>query len=257
MTNPSIPTLPPLLVTADGDLQTARALAERLGLPLLPPESAPQGLFLRLDARGLALVDGPQLLRGDFTRLLPRLRPHNLHGELLIKAAKCKEISGTPTAIDATAGLGEDAFLLAAAGYRVSLYERDGIIAALLADALARAAAQPELAPIVGRMCLQVADSTLALPHLPTPPDVILLDPMFPARQKSGLIKKKFQLLQQLERPCEEETLLLQAALAAGPRKILVKRPLKGPLLADYPPSYSLKGKAIRYDCILPPRKGG
>lgn len=249
-------TLPPLLAAAGVDLQAAEALAARLGVCLLPPGAEPRGLYLLLDAGGLALADGPQLLRGDFSRLLPRLRPHNLNGELLIRAARCKEVCGTPTAVDATAGLGEDAFLLAAAGYSVRLYERDPVIAALLADALARAAEQPELAPVVARMQLIVADSTLALPRLPAPPDVILLDPMFPARQKSGLIKKKFQLLQQLESPCEQEAQLLQAALAASPRKILVKRPLKGPFLAGCRPSYSLKGKAIRYDCILPPPKG-
>ena len=53
-----------------------------------------------------------------------------------------------------------------------------------------------------------------------------------------------------------KEAQLLQAALVASPRKILVKRPLKGPFLAGCRPSYSLKGKAIRYDCILPPPKG-
>jgi 16S rRNA (guanine1516-N2)-methyltransferase len=43
----------------------------------------------------------------------------------------------------------------------------------------------------------------------------------------------------------------MDAARAAGPRRIVVKRPLKGPFLADVKPSYSLKGKAVRYDCIV------
>jgi DNA-3-methyladenine glycosylase I len=85
-----------------------------------------------------------------------------------------------------------------------------------------------------------------------TAPDVVLLDPMFPVRQKSGLIKKKFQLLQKLEQPsADEEAELLQAALAASPRRIVIKRPLKGPYLAGRQPDYSLCGTAIRYDCIL------
>ena len=37
-------------------------------------------------------------------------------------------------------------------------------------------------------------NSLSALPRLSAAPDVILLDPMFPERQKSALIKKKFQL---------------------------------------------------------------
>jgi 16S rRNA (guanine1516-N2)-methyltransferase len=77
---------------------------------------------------------------------------------------------------------------------------------------------------------------------------------MFPARQKSGLIKKKFQLLQQLEQPCTDEVELLNVALEAKPRKIVIKRPAKGPYLAEIKPHYSISGKAIRYDCFVFPR---
>lgn len=219
----------------------------------LPAMEGNTGLSLRLDAEGLALTGNGQSLRGDFTRLLPRINPGNLNGELLVRASKIKGKAGTLTAVDATAGLGEDAFLLAAAGFSVQLYERDPVIAALLQDALCRAAAVLELAAIAGRMQLFGTDSLTALPQLAIPPDVILLDPMFPARQKSALIKKKFQLLQQLEQPCTDEEALLDAALAAHPRKVVIKRPLKGPYLAGRKPDYSLRGKAIRYDCIVLP----
>ena len=202
----------------------------------------------------MALVENGQALRGDFTQMIPRLMPNNLNGELLVKAAKIKGVEGPLTAIDATAGMGEDALLLAAAGFSVQLYEYDPVIAALLRDTLRRASFVPELEPIVERMQLFEGDSLKALSQLQTPPDVVLLDPMFPARQKSGLIKKKFQLLQQLERPCSNEEDLLRAAIASGPRKVVIKRPLKGPFLADRKPDYSLKGKAIRYDCIMLPR---
>ena len=43
----------------------------------------------------------------------------------------------------------------------------------------------------------------------------------------------------------------MEAAISAHPRKIVVKRPLKGPWLAGRKPHYSLKGKAIRYDCFV------
>ena len=79
--------------------------------------------------------------------------------------------------------------------------------------------------------------------------DLIYLDPMFPGRQKSGLINKKLQLIQKLEPPCSKEEELFDAAIQAGPSKIVVKRPLKSPFLAGKKPTYELKGKAIRYDC--------
>ncbi len=211
-------------------------------------------LQLQRDEKGLALVGNGQTLRGDFTRLLPRIRRGNLQGEMLVKASKIKGFSGEITVMDCTAGLGEDSFLLAAAGFRVKLYERDEVIAALLQDALARAREIPELQAIVERMELYEEDSLKAMAHLDEVPDVIYLDPMFPSRQKSALVKKKFQMLQQLEQPCEEGDALLQAAIACKPRKIVIKRPLKGENLGNRAPDYSMKGKAIRYDCIVIPR---
>lgn len=73
---------------------------------------------------------------------------------------------------------------------------------------------------------------------------------MFPERTKSAAVKKKFQLLHHLEQPCADEETLVEAALAARPRKVVIKRPVKGPLLAGVKPSYQLAGKAVRYDVV-------
>lgn len=210
-------------------------------------EAERAGLVLLRDEQGLALSDGSMTVRGDFTRLAKRLRQGALQHEMLVKAARIKDVS-TPLAVDATAGLGDDSLLLAAAGFRVVLFERNPIIAALLADSLARTARHPELAAVAERMQLVEGDSIDALPNLDMQPDVVLLDPMFPAKHGDARAKKKLQLLQRLEQPCEDEAALLDAAFAAHPRKIVVKRPLKGPHLAARKPAYSLKGKTIRYD---------
>ena len=216
-------------------------------------EKAAPSVELRQDERGLALVGEGMELRGDFTRMLPRLRQGRLQQELLVRAARVRGVE-EPTAVDCTAGLGEDSLLLAAAGFRVMLFERDRTIAALLADAMERAAAEPRLAEAVGRMTLVGGDSISGLAELDFAPDVVYLDPMFPARTKSAAVKKKFQLLHHLEQPCEEEEALVSAALAACPRKVVIKRPAKGPQLAGMKPSYSIAGKAVRYDVLVPPR---
>ena len=84
-------------------------------------------------------------------------------------------------------------------------------------------------------------------------PDVVLLDPMFPARQKSSLVKKKLQMIQKLEIPCDDETALLLAAMKTCPKKLIIKRPPKGPYLAGLKPDHSLTGKAVRFDCFVNP----
>ena len=215
------------------------------------------GLELRrADDGALVLAGDGMELRADLSSMVPRLRPDRLGRELLVRAARVRG-ADAPTAVDATAGPGEDALLLAAAGFQVTLYERDPVIAALLADALARAVDDPALTDAVARMRLIEGDSVAGLRatgERGERPDVVFLDPMFPERRKSAAVRKKFQLLHHLERPCDDERALLDAALAAGPRKVVIKRPPKGPRLAGAKPSYELAGKAVRYDVIVPPR---
>ncbi len=212
-------------------------------------------LSLQQNAEGLTLTDGELSIMVDFREMLPRLKQSNLQREMLVKAARIKGQPMPQTLIDATAGFGEDSLILAAAGFQVQLYEFDEVIAVLLKDGMERALEIPELKEAVGRMKLVCGDSTEGMKKLDFKPDIVLLDPMFPARQKSALIKKKFQLIQRLESPCSTEEQLLDAAVAADPKRIVIKRPLKGPYLADRKPSYSLEGKAIRYDCFVFARK--
>jgi 16S rRNA (guanine1516-N2)-methyltransferase len=185
--------------------------------------------------------------------MLPRVKPGMPAHEMLVKTAKIKNAEGPLTAVDATAGLGEDSILLAAAGFHVTMFEKNPVIHALLTDALDRAKAIPELAEIVGRMALRHADSIEGMKNLDFTPDVILLDPMFPARQKSALVKKKLQMIQKLEFPCIDEGDMILSAMGAGPKKLIIKRPPKGPYLAGIKPDHSIEGKAVRFDCIVNP----
>lgn len=197
-----------------------------------------------------------------------RIRPDRLSGELLVKAAKfhgsrdqgssAEKESGKPRlwAVDATAGLGQDSLLLAAAGYRVDLCEKNPDTAQLLQEILRQAAGMPELQDAAERLCFHQTDSIAYLQSLAAEgraPDLVYLDPMFPARRKSSKVKKKLQLLQAVEDPCDDAgaKALLEAAVKAGPRRIVVKRPAHGPYLAGRKPSYSIMGKVIRYDCLV------
>jgi 16S rRNA (guanine1516-N2)-methyltransferase len=217
----------------------------------LPNIELPEGLAWVRDEQGLALARGSMTVRGDFARMLPRVRADRLAHELLVRAARVRGAEA-PVAVDATAGLGEDSLLLAAAGFSVTLIERDPAIAALLDDALARAGEDPQLAGIVSRMRLVQGDAVDVLPALGFVPDVVFLDPMFPAKRKDAATKKKLQVFQMLEKPCDAEDELLAAAIAAHPRKVVVKRPLKGPHLGGVKPSSSIAGKVVRYDIIVP-----
>ena len=216
----------------------------------------PEGLSLIRDEEGLSLVSGDQVLRGDYTKMISRVKQHAVSKELLAKAAKIKGADHELVAVDATAGLGEDSLVLAAAGFKVLMYEKNPVIYQLLCDTIQRAREIPELAEIAARMHPHNGDSIQALKDMAAQDgsaDVILLDPMFPERQKSALVKKKLQMIQKLEVPCMDEIELVRTAMEARPKKVVIKRPPKGPYLAGLKPDHSIQGKAVRFDCFVNP----
>ena len=226
----------------------AESFARKTGAPIV--DKPGEYLTIHFDSKGVSLSGFGLTYQGDFAEtMMHRVTNGRLQHEMLVKAAS-SEKEGRK-AIDATAGMGEDAFLLAAQGYEVTLYEQNPVVAALLKDAIRRAKKNQILKDIAGRMKVVEADSVESMSKLLDPVDVIYLDPTFPARQKSSLINKKLQLIQKLGPPCSEETDLFDAALKVGPSRIIVKRPLKSEYLAGREPSYTLKGKAIRYDCYV------
>ena len=104
-----------------------------------------------------------------------------------------------PVVLDATAGLGRDAFVLARLGCAMTLIERHPLIAALLEDGLWRALANPVVGPTAAQMHLICANAIDVLRAWDgVPPQVIYLDPMFPHRDKSALVKKEMRLFRPL-----------------------------------------------------------
>lgn len=159
----------------------------------------------------------------------------------------------SPLILDATAGLGRDGFLLAALGCRLILCERSPVLHALLRDGLRRAMNDARLAAIASRIELLAGDSHALLPALPHErrPEVIYLDPMFPHRQKSALVKKEMRLVRGLVGDDEDTPTLLQAALAHASRRVVCKRPGTAPVLPGPPPTFAITTPKHRFDIYL------
>lgn len=156
----------------------------------------------------------------------------------------------TPDVVDATAGLGRDAFLLASLGARVTLLERSPAVFALLSEGVARAAANPALADVAARMTLLCGDARELLPTLQ--PEVVLVDPMHPPRAKTALVRKEMRLLRKMVGSDPDAPELMKAALATARDRVVLKWPLRGaPMLGLPEPSHRLTGKTTRYDVFL------
>ena len=155
------------------------------------------------------------------------------------------------TVIDATAGLGRDAFVLASLGAMVTLVERNPLVAALLADGLRRGARDPQTADwLPQRMQLVHLPALEALHSLPAP-DVVFLDPMFPPREKSALVKKEMRAFHDVVGADDDADTLLAPALALAKHRVVVKRPGYAEFLAGKKPTMSIEGKNNRFDVYV------
>lgn len=159
-----------------------------------------------------------------------------------------------PSVLDATAGLGKDAFVLASLGCEVTMMERSPVAFALLEDGLRRARLFAEehdvaLLDILQRMALRPGDSIAYLQsQREAIADVIYLDPMFPERHKQAAVKKDMRAFHTVIGPDSDAAALLDASFHKAYYRIVVKRPRVAPNVSGAAPNYALQGKSSRYD---------
>lgn len=247
-----VPSSVVIRVDALGDeyAELATTWAGRLGLP----RAGDAAYALQIGVQGLQFVElGPHAagpVRVDFVEgAVAHRRQFGGGAGQMIGRAVGLQPGIRPSVLDATAGLGRDAFVLAELGCAVTMIERQPLIAALLEDGLRRASLDPEVAPIVARMPLLMGDAIeLLRGWRDEAPQVIYLDPMFPHRDKSALVKKEMRLFRPLAGDDDDAPALLAAALALATHRVVVKRPRKAPAVAGAKPSYVFEGKSSRYD---------
>ena len=174
-------------------------------------------------------------------------------GEAIAKAVGIKG-DYLPTVIDATAGLGRDAFVLASIGCKVIMFERHPVVAALLDNGLQRAYQDPEIGnELQQHLTLIMHNSITGLnDFMGDKPDVIYLDPMFPHKQKSALVKKEMRVFQELVGADLDADNLLEPARKLAKKRVVVKRPDYAPFLAEQKPTSSIRTKNHRFDIYTP-----
>ncbi|UTA46675.1 class I SAM-dependent methyltransferase [Simiduia sp. 21SJ11W-1] len=253
----------PVIYSNPALAEAATNLAARLAQPCLglvaARDVAPATYVLALTEAGLQLqqtgakAHGPVWVDFNAGSADHRRQYGGGRGQMIAKAVGLKT-GIRPQVLDATAGLGGDAFVLASLGASLVMQERNPIVHALLGDGLARlgADARAELQAVHARMQLlpHGADSTRTMPRA----QVIYLDPMFPAREKSAAVKKEMAAFHNLVGEDDDQATLLDLALAQAEYRVVVKRPRKAPALAGREPTLSLAGKSSRFD-IYPLKK--
>jgi 16S rRNA (guanine1516-N2)-methyltransferase len=227
------------------DLQRTREILAGLGESGLAQLDANPGMQLQMSGGVLQLHSG---IAGELPLSVhfepARSRPASIRATMAGQQPP-------PLIIDATAGLGQDAFDFATAGSTVIMLERSPVIGALLRDGLQRAASDPLLAPAASRMTLQIGDALQLLPGLPAA-DVIYLDPMFQTSPGQAGKRKSMRMFHALVGPDADADALLALARRHALQRVVVKRARRAPHLAGARPSGSLEGRTVRFDLYAP-----
>ncbi len=153
--------------------------------------------------------------------------------------------------LDLTAGLGRDAFVLAALGCDVVMCEKSKIIHALLQDGLMRASTENWFQQLSLKLIFADSLNYLSQLHPENFPDVIYCDPMFRDQNKSALNKKEMRILKEIVGDDLDSTQLLQCALSKAKKRVVVKRAKSAPSIDNQKPDIIFEGKSSRFDVYL------
>ncbi len=157
-----------------------------------------------------------------------------------------------PTIVDATTGMGNDGFVFACLGCKVTLIERSPVMAAILSDGIDRAYANRETKNIVkDNMRLLIGDAQEIIKDLSPPPHTIYLDPMYPHTNKSALKKKEMRMIRLIVGNDHDADILFNSALKYAANRVVVKRPRGAKTITSLSPSHQIEMKNSRFDVYM------
>lgn len=244
---PAVVTLSP---DAEMDERQLASVAEQLAL-----EINNNGELLLIFYEGCWRLKGnfqgaPGDISVDFNNKKFQFRKmHPGSGKLPLISAIGLKKSHRPVVLDATAGLGKDAYLMASLGAQVFLTERNPIVSFLLLDGLKRAQQNVQTAELFNANMHFLGSDLSHIPQSEIPCiDVIYLDPMYPLQQhqKKAQVKKEMQLMRKLVGADDDTQTWLKAARKIAQR-VVVKRPQWATALAEDIHS-SIRSKNHRFD---------
>ncbi|MCV2403827.1 class I SAM-dependent methyltransferase [Marinomonas sp. C2222] len=238
----------------------SRDLASQLNLPFYRLQSAIKFVkeydyLLLVTAEGIGVAKtgkgAPKPVYVDFTSgaVDHRRKFGGGKGQDIAKAVGLNKRANL-SVLDATAGLGRDAFVLTCLGCSVAMCERVGFVRAMLEDGLARASLHHEVKDIVSSMNLLGSD--IRKIESDEQFDVVFLDPMYPHMEKSSAAsKKEMTFFRDLVGKDTDADELLSRAQQLARYRVVVKRPKSAPFLNDQEPTYTLEGKSGRFDVYV------
>ncbi|WP_296404802.1 class I SAM-dependent methyltransferase [Psychrobacter sp.] len=216
------------------------------------------------DKLQLSLLMNHMSVAVDWTSLQRRVVSAGRKTELLLQACKLTDQS---LVLDATAGFGHDSLILASTGAKVTMLERNPLMALLLMYEQYQMYQLPNWQKLMARLQIVCGDSAeymathyeASQTALTSAFNVIYLDPMFPensyqstATGKGAKVGKHMQALHHIAIPPDnkEEKNLLELSMSnvVEGGRVVVKRPASAPLFANCEPDESWHNDVVRFD---------
>ena len=159
--------------------------------------------------------------------------------------------SGTTKVLDLTAGWLKDTWMLLHLGCKVKACEMNSLVFSILQNAIELDKSYANYEELFSNLELVNLDSLEVLQSENISEwDCLFIDPMFPQRSKKALAGKEMQILQELVAEKDSGELILTEALQMRAKRVVVKRPLKGPELLSGV-SFKVESKASRFDVYI------
>lgn len=247
----------PIVVVYEGSVESREeALASRLDVILVDArelDQIPARYYLQFLRSGLCLCEVGSKAASPtcvdfYDPALHKRVSDSIKNQNLVRALGLKK-KPKPRVLDAMAGLGKDAYLMASAGCSVQMLEKSDVVYELLSDGLKR---------LIGDAEHEFAD-TLLLAHqdflnCSYPKghfDIVYLDPMYPLIDRKSKAKKDMDRLHGLLGADTGDKLLFSKAAEIASRRIVIKRPKNAPDFDARSPDISYRGSSARFDVYL------
>lgn len=156
-----------------------------------------------------------------------------------------------PIIFDATAGLARDSFVCAYLGAEVHMFERNPVVRILLKDGIRRAKEGCEDPNFYTEKLILEDVISIDKYKGNVEPDTVYLDPMYPERKKSALVKKEMRTFHFLIGEDLDSEALLQSALILAKKRVVMKKPKWAEVVAPENCIANIETQNHRFDIYL------
>ena len=221
----------------------AKVLSNKYNIPLLSSKTASR--YISIDTKSILHAENNEL-ENSFTAGKFSARISQYQSENLLKKAIGWQSTTQKHILDATGGLGHDAFILALLGQKITVIEKNIGLCILIEEALHNLPNLPYFKDARHNISIINNDSRIFLPSSENF-DVVYIDPMFNSKKKLKRTKQMEFLDNYLGEYDDPSVDFYESNF----KRLVIKKELRAVASIKDCSAISFKGSSVRYDVYL------